>query len=99
MRPLRATPGGLTSIALAAVVAVNLAGLWGIAVARQGALEGARRAFDLDVAAKATVLEGRLEGVRSDLAFLGGSPTIEGLDESGNDPTARSILRQAAESA
>ncbi len=99
MKPLRATPGGLTSIALAAVVAVNLAGLWGIAVARQGALEGARRAFDLDVTAKATALEGRLSSVRSDLAFLGGSPTIARLDEPSADPAAAPLLRQAAESA
>ncbi len=99
MKPLRATPGWLTTIALAAVAAVNLAGLWGIAVARQGALDEARRAFDLAVAAKAKALEARLEGVRSDLQFLGGSPTIEGLDESGKDPAAASILRQAAESA
>jgi signal transduction histidine kinase len=99
MKPLRATPGGLTTIALAAVAAVNLAGLWGIAVARQGALEEARRAFDLDVAAKATALEGRLSSVRSDLAFLGGSPTIARLDEAGSDPAAASLLRQAAESA
>lgn len=54
MRPLRATPGWLTVIALAAVAAVNLAGLWGIRVARQGALEEGRRAFALDVAARAT---------------------------------------------
>ena len=45
MRPLRASPGWLTGIALAAVAAVNLAGLWGIRVARQGALEEARRAL------------------------------------------------------
>ncbi len=99
MRSLRATPGWLTIIALAAVAAVNLAGLWGIAVARQGALEEARRAFDLDVAAKATALEGRLSSVRSDLAFLGGSPTIARLDEAGSDVAAASLLRQAAESA
>ena len=33
MKPLRAAPGWLTGIALAAVAAVNLAGLWGIRVA------------------------------------------------------------------
>jgi signal transduction histidine kinase len=99
MKPLRATPGWLTTIALAAVAAVNLAGLWGIAVARQGALEEASRAFDLDVAAKATALEGRLSSVRSDLAFLGGSPTIARLDDAAADAAAASLLRQAAESA
>ena len=99
MKPLRATPGWLTGIALAAVAAVNLAGFWGIRVARQGAIDEARRAFALDVAAKATALEGRLSEVRSDLAFLGAAPTIARLDEAGKDPEAASLLRQAAESA
>ncbi len=99
MKPLRATPGWLTGIALAAVAAVNLAGLWGIRVARQGALDEARRAFELDVGTKATALEGRLSEVRSDLAFLGASPTIARLDEAGRDVSAASLLRQAAESA
>ena len=99
MKPLRATPGWLTGIALAAVAAVNLAGLWGIRVARQGALDEARRAFALDVGARATALEGVLSEVRSDLAFLGASPTIARLDEAGKDPSAASLLRQAAESA
>jgi hypothetical protein len=93
MKPLRATPGWLTGIALAAVAAVNLAGLWGIHVARQGALDEARRAFALDVGAKATALEGRLSEVRSDLAFLGASPTIARLDEAGKGPSAASLLR------
>ena len=99
LKPPRATPGWLTGIALAAVAAVNLAGFWGIRVARQGALDEARRAFALDVAAKATALEGRLSEVRSDLAFLGAAPTIARLDEAGKDPEAASLLRQAAESA
>ncbi|HUL78104.1 MAG TPA: ATP-binding protein [Vicinamibacteria bacterium] len=99
MKPLRASPGWLTGIALAAVAAVNLAGLWGIRVARQGALDEARRGFSLDVAARATALEGRLSGVRADLAFLGASPTIARLDEAGRDASAASLLRQAAESA
>jgi signal transduction histidine kinase len=99
MKTLRATPGWLTGIALAAVAAVNLAGLWGIRVARQGALDEARNAFGLDVGTKATALEARLSEVRSDLAFLGASPTIARLDEGGKDPSAASLLRQAAQSA
>jgi signal transduction histidine kinase len=99
MKPLRATPGWLTGIALAAVAAVNLAGLWGIRVARQGALDEARRALGLAIAAKATALEARLSEVRSDLAFLGASPTIARLDEGHKAPSAASLLRQAAESA
>jgi signal transduction histidine kinase len=100
MKPFRATPGWLTGIALAAVAAVNLAGLWGIRVARQGALDEARNAFNLAVGTKATALESRLAEVRSDLAFLGASPTIARLeDEERKDPSAASLLRQAAESA
>jgi signal transduction histidine kinase len=99
MKPPRATPGWLTGVALAAVAAVNLAGLWGIRVARQGALHEARRAFELDVAARATTLEGQLGQVRADLAFLGASPTIARLDEARQDVAAEALLRQATESA
>lgn len=97
-RLLRASPGWLTLIALLAVAAVNLAGLWGIRVARQGAREEARRAFDLAVAARASRLERRLSETRADLAFLGASPTIARLDDPARDGPA-SLPRQAAESA
>jgi signal transduction histidine kinase len=99
MKPLRATPGWLTVIAVAAVAAVNVAGLWGIFVARQGALAEARRGFDLDIGRRATTLERRLSEIRSDLAFLGGSPTIARLDEAEKDKAGAPLLRQAAESA
>ena len=59
MKPFRA-PGWLTGVAIAAVAAVNLAGLWGIAVARQGAIDEARRTFGVDVTSRATALESRL---------------------------------------
>jgi signal transduction histidine kinase len=98
MRPFRA-PGWLTVIAIAAVAAVNLAGLWGIAVARQGALAEARRAFEVEVASRATALESRLSEVRADLAFLGGAPTIARLDEIRQSPQEARLLRQGAESA
>jgi signal transduction histidine kinase len=98
MKPLRA-PGWLTGVAIAAVAAVNLAGLWGIAVARQGALAEARRAFEVEVASRATALESRLSGVRADLAFLGASPTIARLDETRHRPEEAQLLLQGAESA
>ena len=98
MKPFRA-PGWLTGIAIAAVAAVNLAGLWGIAMARQTAIGEARRAFEVEVASRATGLEGRLSGVRADLAFLGGSPTIARLDEARHRPEEASLVRQGAESA
>ena len=97
VRLLRASPGWLTLIALAAVAAVNLAGFWGIRVAQQGARDEARRGFQLDVAARASRVERRLSEVRSDLAFLAGSPTIARLGDAGHD--ASSLRRQAAESA
>jgi len=95
---LGAGPGWLTLVALLAVAAVNLAGLWGIRVAREGIREEGRRAFDLEVAARATGLERRLSEVRADLAFLGASPAIARLDQAGRGAAA-SLPRQAAESA
>jgi len=91
MTPFRA-PGWLTGTAIAAVVAVNFAGLWGIAMARQGAIDEARRGFGVEITSRATALESRLSGVRADLAFLGGSPTVARLD---GDEEAR-LLRQSA---
>ena len=99
MKPLRATPGWLTSIAAAAVLAVNLVGLWGIRVARQGALDEARRAFEVDLSVRASALETRLAGVQSDLAFLADSATLDRLDEAGQAPAVEQLLSQAAESA
>jgi signal transduction histidine kinase len=92
-------PGWLTGVAIAAVAAVNLAGLWGIAVARQGAVDEARRTFGVHVASRATALESRLSAVRADLAFLGGSPTIARLDDPRHSPEEASLLRQGAVSA
>jgi len=81
-----------------AVAAVNLAGLWGIRVAQQGARDQARRAFELETAARASRVERRLSEVRSDLAFLAGSPTIARLGEATSDDKGP-LQRQAAESA
>jgi signal transduction histidine kinase len=98
MKPFRAS-GWLTGIAIAAVAAVSLAGLWGIAVGRRGAIDGARRAFGVEVASRATALESRLSAVRADLAFLGGSPTVARLDEARHRPEEASLVRQGAVSA
>jgi signal transduction histidine kinase len=96
-RVLGASPGWLTLIALVAVAAVNLAGFWGIRVARQGARDEAGRGFELEVGARASRLERRLSEVRADLAFLASSPTIARLGDAGIGPS--SLTRQAAESA
>jgi signal transduction histidine kinase len=98
MRPFRA-PGWLTGVAIAAVAALNLAGLWGIAVARQGAIDEARRAFGVEVASRASALESRLSAVRADLAFLGGSPTIARLEGARDGPGEAELVRQGAVSA
>jgi signal transduction histidine kinase len=93
MRPLRAS-GWLPGVAIAAVAAVNLAGLWGIAMARQGAIDEGRRAFRVEVSTQATALETRLNEVRSDLAFLG---RIARLDEAHGRPGDGSVARRGAE--
>jgi signal transduction histidine kinase len=93
MRPLRASRW-LTGVAIAAVAAVNLAGLWGIAMARQGAIDEGRRAFRVEVSTEATALGTRLSEVSSDLAFLG---RIARLDEAHGRPANGTVARQGAE--
>src|SRR5688500_10867035 len=63
----------LTALSIAAVVGVNAAGLWGIAVARGGAQEEVERLFRLETASEAAAVESRLLATRADLAFLAGS--------------------------
>ncbi len=76
----RAWPAGwLTILAVAMVVAVNAAGLWGIAVATRGAREEEVRLFASETAARARSLESVLSGTRAELAFLAGSPPIIAL--------------------
>jgi signal transduction histidine kinase len=71
--------GWLTILAVAMVVAVNAAGLWGIAVANRGAREEEARLFSAETAARARSLESVLSGTRAELAFLAGSPPITAL--------------------
>ena len=97
--PAPRRPGSLFFVALAllAVVAVNAAGLKGIAVARRGAAEEAGRHFQSDTEARARALESRLSAVRADLAFLAGSVPVMRLRSSAGEAAA--FPRQAAESA
>jgi signal transduction histidine kinase len=62
--------------AVTAVVAVNAAGLLGIAAARRGGREEAGRLFQVQTEAHARVLESRLSALRADLAFLAGSSAL-----------------------
>ena len=76
----------LTALSVAAVVGVNAAGLWGIAVARHGAQDEVERLFRLETATEATAVESRLLATRADLAFLAGSSAasrLEGLGRPG----------------
>jgi len=75
--------GWLTALAVAAVVAVNAAGIWGIAVAYRGARDEESRLFAAETAARARSVESVLSATRAELAFLAGSSAIAGL---GGDP-------------
>ena len=94
---LGAGPGWLTLVAVLAVVAVNLAGLWGIRVARQVLRDEARSGFEQEVKARATRLERRLSEIRADLAFVGATPAVARLDEATG--AGAPFARQAAEGA
>jgi signal transduction histidine kinase len=78
--------GWLTVLAATAVVVVNAAGLWGIAVAYRGAREEEARLFAAETAARARSLESVLSTTRAEMAFLAGSSAIAGL---GADPLPR----------
>jgi signal transduction histidine kinase len=88
----------LILLALAAVAAVNAAGLYGIAVARRGALEEATRLYRSEISGRARALESRLSAVRADLAFLAGSTPVQRL-RSGAKGEELADRRLAAESA
>jgi signal transduction histidine kinase len=64
------------ALAVLTVVAVNAAGLWGIAASRRAAAEGAARLFRTETDTRGRALEGVLAGTRADLAFLAASPLV-----------------------
>src|SRR5258708_30150184 len=79
MTNLPARAGWLTVLSLAAVAAVNLAGVWQIAAARRVAAEEAGRVFSAETAARARAMDGRLSATRADLGFLAASQPIARL--------------------
>jgi signal transduction histidine kinase len=93
--------GWLTVLAAAAVVAVNAAGIWGIAVANRGAREEEARLFAAETASRARALESVLSATRAELAFLAGSSAISGLSLEPSAARAREVewRRLAAEAA
>jgi signal transduction histidine kinase len=70
----------LVGAAVTAVIAINAAGISGIAVARRGLIEEAERSLRLETDARARALESVLASTRGDLAFLTGSPVFNGLE-------------------
>ena len=93
--------GWLTAALAGAVVAINLAGIGGIAVARRGALEEVARSLRLLTRARARAIESVLASIRADLAFLTGSPTFFGLEAAlaSRDPREARFRRLEAEGA
>jgi signal transduction histidine kinase len=91
----------LTLLATAAVVAINVAGLWEITAARASLLDGARRMLGLETAARAGILEARLAQTRGDLAFMAGSPVFFDLKAvlASRDPREARWRRLEAEGA
>lgn len=88
----------LTILAIAAVAAVNGAGIYGIAVARRASRDEATRLFAAETQARAKVLERTLADTRADLDFLAASSALGRLGEHREEPLpARE--REVAESA
>lgn len=87
--------GWLIALSIVAVAAVNVAGVWGITVARRGAAEDATRVFEGETAGRARALESVLSDIRADMAFLAASAPLSGVG--GDLPAARS-WREGAES-
>jgi signal transduction histidine kinase len=96
MSSLGLRAGWLSGLAFAAVLAVNLAGLGAIAVARRGATEEARRAFEAETASHARSVEKTLAGVRADLGFVAAASPVGRL---GDPLAAQAAARRGAESA
>src|SRR5262245_18334761 len=87
----------LTLLPVAAVAAVNVAGIWGITLARRGATEEANRLFAAETRSRAQALERLLVDIRSNLAFLAGSAPVACLVE--GDGTVAASRREGAEGA
>jgi signal transduction histidine kinase len=74
----RSRAGWPIALSIVAVAAVNVAGVWGIAVARRTAAENAARVFEGETTARARALESVLSNVRGDMTFLAASTPLAG---------------------
>ena len=93
--------GWLTGLSVGAILAINLAGLGGIALARRGVLDEAEKVLALETSARARSLESRLASSRADLTYLTGSPIFFGLESAllSKDPREARMRRLEAEGA
>jgi len=91
----------LTVLSSAAVVAINLAGIWGIAEARRDLRLGSQRVLSLETTDLAHAIESRLAQARADLAFMTGSPVFFDLESAlgSRNPTVARWRRLEAEGA
>jgi len=91
----------LTGLSVGAILAINLAGLGGIALARRGVLDEAEKVLALETSARARSLESRLASSRADLTYLTGSPIFFGLESAllSKDPREARMRRLEAEGA
>lgn len=83
------------------MVAINAAGIWGVAVARRGLREDAARILRLETAERARSLEAVLARTRGELAFMAGSPALFDLEAAlqSRDPALARWRRLEAEGA
>jgi signal transduction histidine kinase len=90
-----------TVLSIAAVVAINAAGIWSLAVARRGLQEDAARLLSLETAERASGLEAVLARTRGELAFMAGSPVFFDLETAlgSRDPSLARWRRLEAEGA
>jgi signal transduction histidine kinase len=75
----------LTGLLAAVVVAINVAGIGGIAIARRTALEEAHSSFQEDVDERVRALTAQLASIRSDLSFLAALSPVAQLDEAAEE--------------
>jgi signal transduction histidine kinase len=90
-----------TVLSIAAVVAINIAGIWSLAVARRGLQEDAGRLLNLETGERARGLEATLARTRGELAFMAGSPVLFDLESAlgSRDPRLARWRRLEAEGA
>ncbi len=79
----------LIGLSVAAMVAVNAAGIWSIASARRRVVEQTAKIFHLETAARAHAIESALSSARAELGFLTGSEAFFTLEAALSSPDPR----------